>query len=86
MDQNRNRFRLRARLGAEINLDDGFTAGIRLATGNDDNPVTENQTIGGANGAQGGDFSKYSIWLDRAFIKYQLGDPDKGVADDHRPL
>ena len=79
MDQNRNRFRLRARLGTEVDLDDGFTAGIRLATGNDDNPVTENQTFGGANSAQGGDFSKYSLWLDRAFIKYDLGDADKGL-------
>jgi len=79
VDKNRDRFRLRARLGAEINLDDGFTAGIRLATGNDDNPVTENQTIGQANSAQGGDFSKYSIWLDRAFIRYQLGDPNRGL-------
>jgi hypothetical protein len=80
VDQNRTRFRLRARLGTEVNLGDGFTAGIRLATGNDDNPVTENQTIGGANNGQGGDFSKYAIWLDRAFIKYEAGDPNKGVS------
>jgi hypothetical protein len=56
---------------------DGFTAGIRLGTGQDDSPVTENQTIGLANGGQGGNFSKYAIWLDRAFLRYQLGDvPD----------
>jgi len=73
VDQNRTRFRLRARMGADIDLGDGFTAGMRIATGNDDNPVTENQTIGGANSGQGGDFSKYAIWLDRAFIKYELG-------------
>ncbi|HWB59851.1 MAG TPA: putative porin [Chthoniobacteraceae bacterium] len=79
VDQNRNRFRLRARLGTEMDLGDGFTAGLRIATGNDDNPVTENQTLGGANSAQGGNFSKYSIWLDRAFIKYQVGDPDRGL-------
>lgn len=78
VDQNRNRFRLRARLGTEVNLDGGFTAGIRIATGNDNTPVSENQTLGGANSAQGGDFSKYAIWLDRAFIKYQAGEPDKG--------
>ena len=72
VDQNRNRFRLRARVGADIDVGSGFSAGMRVATGSDDNPVTENQTLGAANG-QGGDFSKYSIWLDRAFLKYQLG-------------
>jgi hypothetical protein len=80
VDQNRNRFRLRARLGVETDLGDGFTAGIRLATGNDDNPVTENQTIGGANDGQGGDFSKYSIWIDRAYIKYEVGEANKGFS------
>jgi hypothetical protein len=73
VDQNRNRFRLRARFGTEIDLQNGFSAGIRLATGNDNQPVTENQTLGGANSAQGGDFSKYALWLDRGFIKYEVG-------------
>ena len=49
VDQNRKRFRLRARIGAEVDLQDGFTAGIRLATGENDSPVTENQTLGLAN-------------------------------------
>jgi hypothetical protein len=30
----------------------------------------ENQTLGNANNAQGGDFSKYAIWLDRAYLAY----------------
>ncbi len=72
VDQDRTRFRLRARIGAGIDLGENFTAGMRVATGSDDSPVTENQTLGGANG-QGGDFSKYQIWLDRAFIRYELG-------------
>jgi hypothetical protein len=71
VDQNRNRERLRARLGFAIDVSGGFTAGLRIATGNDNSPVTENQTFGAAGNAQGGDFSKYSIWLDRAYIKYQ---------------
>jgi hypothetical protein len=70
VDQNRTRERLRARLGVAVDLQNGFTAGLRIATGNDNNPVTENQTFGAAGNAQGGDFSKYSIWLDRAYIKY----------------
>lgn len=63
----RNRFRLRARLGLDANLYDGFTFGMRLATGESNNPVSPNQTLG----ASGGNFSRYQIWLDRAFLKYQ---------------
>jgi hypothetical protein len=66
-DQDRNRFRVRARLGVDVNLFDGFTAGMRLATGDSNSPVSTNQTAG----ASGGNFSKYSLWLDRAFVKYQ---------------
>jgi len=73
VDRDRNEVRLRARFGAEINMENGFTAGLRLATGSDDQPVTENQSLGAANGSQGGNFSKYAIWLDRAFLKYEWG-------------
>jgi hypothetical protein len=72
VDQNRNRFRLRARIGAGIDLGENFTVGMRIGTGSDDSPVTENQTLGSASG-QGGNFSKYQIWLDRAFIRYEIG-------------
>jgi hypothetical protein len=73
--------RLRVRLGTAIDLGDGFTSGFRVATGENDSPVTENQSLGAANSAQGGNFSKYAIWLDRAFIKYEVGGlPDKDLA------
>jgi hypothetical protein len=65
-DQDRDRFRLRARVGINANLFDGFTAGFRIATGDSNSPVSTNQTVG----SSGGDFSKYSVWLDRAFVKY----------------
>lgn len=65
--QDRNRFRFRARLGADVDLFDGFTAGLRIATGETSSPISTNQTFGG----NGGNFSKYALWLDRAFIKYQ---------------
>ena len=68
-DQDRQRMRLRARFGAEVDLDSGFTLGFRLATGDSNSPVSPNQTLGG----NGGNFSKYQIWLDRGFIKYELG-------------
>jgi hypothetical protein len=81
VDKTRNRVRLRARVGLEADLGDGFTIGIRGATGENDSPVTENQTLGVANGAQGGNFSRYSLWLDRAFLKYELcGRPDQDLA------
>ena len=70
VDQTRYRPRIRARIGADIDLNDNFTAGIRAGTGQDDSPTTQNQTIGLANQGQGGDFSKYAVWLDRAFIRY----------------
>jgi len=66
VDKDRNRARLRARLGMEADLFDGFSAGLRIATGDTNSPVSFNQTLGGS----GGNFSKYGIWLDRAFIKY----------------
>ena len=78
VDQDRNRFRMRARFGAGVDLTQGFSAALRIGTGQDNNPVTENQTLGLANNAQGGNFSKYAIWLDRGFLRYQLGDsPDQ---------
>ena len=66
VDQDRERVRIRARAGAEIMLGDGFNAGFRIATGESNSPTSPNQTLG----ANGGNFSKYSIWLDRAFLSY----------------
>ena len=69
VDQDRYRPRFRARLGTEILLGDGFNAGIRLATGESNSPTSPNQTLGGS----GGNFSKYALWLDRAFLSYEAG-------------
>jgi len=73
IDQDRSRLRVRARLGVAIDLGEGFTSGIRFATGENNSPVTQNQTLGAAGSGQGGNFSKFSLWLDRAFLKYQTG-------------
>lgn len=72
VDQDRNRARLRARIGTEIMLGDGFNGGIRLATGDSSTPTSTNQSLGGS----GGNFSKYAIWLDRAFLSYDAGPGD----------
>jgi hypothetical protein len=73
VDKDRQRFRFRVRVGLSADLGDGFMIGIRGATGENDSPVTENQTLGNANNAQGGNFQKYSIWLDRAFLRWEAG-------------
>ena len=72
VDQDRHRTRLRARVGTDITLGDGFNAGVRIATGESNSPTSPNQTFG----ASGGNFSKYSLWLDRAFISYDAGPGD----------
>ena len=78
VDQDRYRMRLRARFGADMILGKGFSSGVRIATGQDNSPVSTNQSMGLPYQGQGGNFSKYAIWLDRAFIKYQLGEfPNK---------
>ncbi len=76
VDQDRDRARLRLRVGADLRLGDGFTAGMRLATGDSNSPVSPNQSLGGS----GGNFSKYQIWLDRAFLAYDV------VKEDDREL
>ena len=73
VDKDRNRFRIRVRFGAQMDLEDGFTFGLRIATGETNSPTSTNQSLGAANGGQGGNFSKYAIWLDRAFVRYELG-------------
>ena len=72
VDQDRYRPRLRARAGAEILLGEGFNAGLRVATGDSNSPTSPNQTLGGGEG----NFSKYNLWLDRAFITYDAGPGD----------
>lgn len=82
--QQRDQMRVRFRFGADMDLGENFTSGFRIGTGQNGSPVSENQTFGfiGNNGmAQGGNFSSYAIWLDRAFLKYEIGsDPDRLAA------
>lgn len=69
-DQDRYRFRIRARLGAVVDMTDGFGMGFRIATGNSTDPISTNQTLG----SPYGNFSKYAIWIDRAYLTWQLWD------------
>lgn len=61
--EDRERFRLRARLGILARVSDSWSAGLRLATGNTNERVSTNQSMGQ-------DFNKYTFLVDRAYIKY----------------
>jgi hypothetical protein len=65
--QSRDRMRIRARLGMDIDVADDVIAGIRLASGNTTNPVTTNQTLGST-------LNRYNFLLDRAFLQYRPTD------------
>ena len=60
--EDRNRFRLRARLGADLNVNDWLSGGLRMTTGSLTDPVSPNQTEGASQG-------KYTFGLDRAYLK-----------------
>ncbi len=60
--EERRRFRLRARLGAEVKVNEWLTGGLQLTTGLLNTPVTPNQTEGILQG-------KFVFGLDRAFLK-----------------
>jgi hypothetical protein len=60
--EDRNRLRLRARLGVNARITPDISANLRLATGGLTDPVSTNQTLGQNN-------NKYSFVLDRAFVK-----------------
>lgn len=64
--EDRNRFRVRARIGAAFSIDDNITGDLRLSTG-DSGPTATNATLGGT-----GEFSKYTISLDRASLSARV--------------
>jgi hypothetical protein len=62
--EDRNRLRLRAQLGLTYKVNDWLSGGIRITTGEQDNPVSPNQTQETAS-------AKYNIALDRAYVKFE---------------
>ncbi|VFR38368.1 Outer membrane receptor for ferric coprogen and ferric-rhodotorulic acid [plant metagenome] len=66
-EDRRNLWRIRARLGVKAQLSDAWTAGVRLATGSDDNPVSTSDTLGNSMG-------KKNLWLDQAYLTYRATD------------
>lgn len=60
--EDRDRFRVRARLGLQLKLAEWLSGGLRITTGNTNDPVSTNQTLGTT-------FNKYTLVLDRAYLK-----------------
>ncbi|WP_295763897.1 putative porin [Undibacterium sp.] len=58
----RSRMRLRARLGIDAQISEMVSTGITLTTGNTTDRTSTNQTLGQ-------NFNKYSVVVDRAFVK-----------------
>nr|WP_281416933.1 putative porin [Geoanaerobacter pelophilus] len=63
---NRQRFRLRARLGATAKILDELEATVRLATGTTSDPVSTNVTMGDG-------FNKKNFLIDQAYLKWNTG-------------
>lgn len=62
-----NLFRLRARQGMKAVISPEWTAGIRIGTGSDNNPVSTTQNLGGG-------FAKKDIWLDQGYLTWKPTD------------
>ncbi|MGD8639616.1 MAG: putative porin [Gammaproteobacteria bacterium] len=62
--EDRNRMRIRARLGLDAQVTQGLKASFRITTGNTNDPVSTNQTLG-----QYG--NRYDVVWDRAYLEYK---------------
>ena len=61
--EDRDRFRLRLRLGMLAKVSDSLEAGLRLASGSTSDPISTNQTLGNT-------FNHNTIVLDRAYLRF----------------
>ena len=59
----RERARVRMRLAVKAKVNNSLEAGIRLSTGNTNDPVSTNQSLGNSN-------NPYEVVIDRAYLKY----------------
>ncbi len=71
--EDRQRLRVRARLGLTATIDPNWSAGVRLSTGSTGDPVSSNQTLGTYG-------NRYTVSFDRAFVRYRYGDDFNVVA------
>lgn len=71
--EDRNRARLRARLGITASVTPDISANLRLVTGNSGDPVSSNQTLGNYG-------SKMNFALDRAFLRWRSAQSQSGLS------
>lgn len=71
--EDRQRMRVRARLGLTSTIDENWAAGVRLTTGSSTDPISSNQTLGIYN-------NRYTVAIDRAFLRYRQGNEWNVVA------
>ena len=73
VDKDRDRARFRGRIGLVAKLDANWSGGVRLTTGSASDPLSSNQTLGNFN-------NRYTVLIDRAYIRYRYGDDFNAVA------
>ncbi len=71
--QDRQRLRVRARVGLTTSADENWSGGVRLTTGSSTEPVSSNQTLGTYN-------NRFTPVLDRAYIRFRGGEQFSAVA------
>ncbi len=71
--EDRQRLRVRARLGVNAVVDTNWSAGMRLTTGSTTDPLSSNQTLG----VYG---NRFTVAFDRAYVRYRSGDDFNLVA------
>jgi hypothetical protein len=69
--QQQNRSRVRARLGFNVAVAEGVSTGLALSTGGLTGPTSTSQTMASGAGQTPGYFNKYSLVVDKAFIRYE---------------
>ena len=62
--EDRHRGRIRVRIGARALINEQVEAGVRLATGNEDNPVSTNDNLGDYN-------TRDTVTFDQAYLKWE---------------
>lgn len=67
--EDRHRARARVRLGVDARISNNIKAGVRLVSGNQDDPVSTNETFGTSEG-------KYDVSFDRGYLRYKGFDSD----------
>ena len=70
--EDRQRLRARLRINLMSQITEALRAGVQITTGNLNNPVSLNQTLG--NTSRG-----YAFFVDQAYLRYDLGNAQRGL-------